>query len=299
MKAERRGFIFARVGVRIAGHHRFLRIPAPKRAAALGIWLAALTFSRAEQLDGFCPLEAIQAIAPRDIIDRLVDVGLFTRQEENGIHGVWVLKYDDFNDTKAEIDAAREKERRRKSETRSSGRPPSLPPVVPPDNSRESRGSPSSSSLSVSGSPIGEGDREGSTAEQPSNTRVKVLGAPKRYIEPGDAITGELREAAKMATVQDVDAAWLKFCGKYAGQWRHVAGAWQAFCVSWAKVERTERERERERAKAAGGPLTLDGLDPQSFEAAQERKRKAKAKADAEAADIAAKYAAKGKVGGA
>lgn len=138
MKAERRGFIYSRVGVRIAGHPRFLRIPTPKRAAALGVWLAALSFTREEQLDGFCPLEAIQTIASKDIVDRLVEVGLFAREEQDGIHGVRILKYEEFNDTKAEIDDARARDRTRKHDARHAGRPPSVPPPVRPDTQRKS-----------------------------------------------------------------------------------------------------------------------------------------------------------------
>lgn len=115
MNKDRRGFIFARVGVRVAGHPRFLRIPAGMlRAAALGVWMSALTFSREEQLDGFCPFEAIQSVATEDVVQRLVDVGLFARDEQDGVHGVRILKYSEFNDTKEEIEEARRRDRERK-----------------------------------------------------------------------------------------------------------------------------------------------------------------------------------------
>ena len=72
---------------------------------------------------------------------------------------------------------------------------------------------------------------------------------PERHIQPTDAITPELMEIAKMALVQDIPGAWLKFCGYHAGKWAHVVGKWQIWCVNEAKAERTQRDRMR-----PGGP---------------------------------------------
>lgn len=157
MKPERRGFIFAKVGVGLAGHHRFLRIPAgAKRGHALGVWTAATNFTRKEQLDGFCPLEALQTVSTEDIVNRLVEVGLFAREDQDGVHGVRVLKYEEFNDTKADIEAARHRERSKKHKQRQDDRPLGSPHGVPRGQEKmspgESPGTPQKAPVSVSSS---------------------------------------------------------------------------------------------------------------------------------------------------
>lgn len=67
-----------------------------------------------------------------------------------------------------------------------------------------------------------------------------------RYIQVSDILPEELREAAKILAVQDIDGAWVKFTGHNAGQWKHVTGEWRKWCVNEAKRERVERERQRE-----------------------------------------------------
>jgi hypothetical protein len=52
--------IFAKVDVTLPFHHRILRVPRERRAAALGLWLAALCYSRAHELNGFAPLESLE-----------------------------------------------------------------------------------------------------------------------------------------------------------------------------------------------------------------------------------------------
>lgn len=103
----------------------------------------------------------------------------------------------------------------------------------------------------------------------------------ERYVTVTDEPDDEIVAIAQMVGVQDPESAWLKFTGHYAGKWVHVAGAWQKWCATEAKHERTERERERDRAKSSAAPLTAEGLDPNSFEACQLRKKRQKA-ADAE-----------------
>jgi hypothetical protein len=61
------------------------------RAAALGVWTAALCYTREHGLDGFCPLVAIDGFALEGIIDELVRQGLLTRAERDGRPGVMVV----------------------------------------------------------------------------------------------------------------------------------------------------------------------------------------------------------------
>lgn len=90
--------------------------------------------------------------------------------------------------------------------------------------------------------------------EEPEKGALRPADPHERYIQPGDKITAELRSTAQLTTVQDIDAAWLKFCGTRAGKWLHVQGAWQAWCVSWAEREKAARDQRRAQ-DATGGPI--------------------------------------------
>jgi hypothetical protein len=63
------------------------------------------------------------------------------------------------------------------------------------------------------------------------------------------ALPPELREAAAMVGVVDIDGAWLKFCGHLRGQRVDLAGRWQKWCVD----ERNQERRDRDRRGARGG----------------------------------------------
>jgi hypothetical protein len=81
---------------------RLERIPCgTRRAQALGVWVVALCHSRLHELGGFCPMEVLQAFVGDETIQDLVDVGLFTRGEEDGLIGVVVINYAQFNGTKS------------------------------------------------------------------------------------------------------------------------------------------------------------------------------------------------------
>jgi hypothetical protein len=82
---------------------RLKRIPlGPRRAHAVGVWLAALCYSRRFELDGFCPTEMLRAFAGDDVAQDLVDVGLFIRGEQEGLAGFVVVNDAECNPTKAQ-----------------------------------------------------------------------------------------------------------------------------------------------------------------------------------------------------
>ena len=92
----------ARVDVNFSRDLRLRRIPfGPRRGQALGVWLAALCYSRRE-LDGFCPMEVLDALSSEGVVQDLVDVGLFARSEQDGLAGVVVVDYAECNPTKAQ-----------------------------------------------------------------------------------------------------------------------------------------------------------------------------------------------------
>lgn len=74
----------------------------------------------------------------------------------------------------------------------------------------------------------------------------------ERLVSPGDELPDELRAAASIVGVRDIDGAWLKFCGFCAGRTIHVAGRWQKWCAD---------ERKREQTPAPG-PKGIRGVQP-------------------------------------
>src|SRR5580698_5218970 len=80
---------------------RLQRIPSGRRTRALGVWMVALCYARRHELDGFCPMESLHGFANDEVIQDLVDVGLFARGEEDGLSGVIVVDYAECNGTNA------------------------------------------------------------------------------------------------------------------------------------------------------------------------------------------------------
>lgn len=80
-----------------------------------------------------------------------------------------------------------------------------------------------------------------------------------------------------MTQVGDVDGAWLKFCGHYAGQSLHVQGKWQMWCVQERNYERAARAREAERQRRLTEPRDgpKDAADPYNSPEAQAAREKA------------------------
>ncbi len=78
----------------------------------------------------------------------------------------------------------------------------------------------------------------------------------QRVVRRTDALPAELREAAKMLGVRDIDTAWLKFTGHNDGQVIPVSGWWQKWCAD---------EKKREESRAFGGgreQANRPGLQP-------------------------------------
>jgi hypothetical protein len=115
-----RAHVTARIGVNLPWHAKMIRIPkGPARAAALGVWTVATCYARGHETDGFCPFEQLESYMTDDTVALLVDVGLFAIDEQNGLRGVRVLRYDEFNETKEQIDKRLAKDRKRKKKSAS------------------------------------------------------------------------------------------------------------------------------------------------------------------------------------
>jgi len=250
--------IFAKVDVCVYTHTKFIRAG----VAAVGYWTGALAYSRDHELDGFLPKEAVGIIfglgekEGRKLADQLVAVGLFEREGED----YRICNYAEKNETKEQIDARRASTRTRVKRHRSGVAGQVTHAITTPVTT-----------LSVPGSDSDSGSdseiRSGASAvpsfgdDEAFECRVALAPYPaERYIQPTDKLTAELRAIADMATVQDIDAAWLQFCGHYAGKWLHVTGWWQKWCVTAAKRERVDRDRRFAENRPKEAPLELPGL---------------------------------------
>ena len=204
--------IYAKVDVTLAQHHRVLRVPRELRAAALGAWLVALLYTRGHELDGFVPNEAIDQIASKRVIEQLLHVGLLSAHEHDGVHGFLVFRYADHNETKAMIQQRRNETRKRVDESRKRRRNADCNAVTNADVANtEVVLVPGSGSGSVVSS-----RRGGSGGE----------------IRAADPLTDDLREAARIHGVKDIDRVWLKFTGHWDGRVvASVNGSWQKWCV--------------------------------------------------------------------
>jgi hypothetical protein len=120
------------------------------RAAALGVWTAALCYTRDHMLDGFCPLSAIGPFAVYEVIEELVRQGLLERAEREGRQGVVIVNYAKHNETKADIDRRLKNDRARKNPDRAAQRGPAGSEWIPLGVHRGSGGNPPSESESES-----------------------------------------------------------------------------------------------------------------------------------------------------
>lgn len=108
--------IFVKVDVDLPGHHRLLRIPRGiRRASALGVWTAAICYTRMHELDGFVPAEALEGYATDESVSDLTSAGLMVTSSRDGIEGYEVCKYAEHNEVRAEILKRRKKDRVRKA----------------------------------------------------------------------------------------------------------------------------------------------------------------------------------------
>lgn len=203
------GMIFAKVDVTLLYHYRVLDVTRPLRAAALGVWIAALCYSRGQDLDGFCPTEALGLLGCSEAVDELVRVGLFARGTRDGVDGVVVLKYAEHNETKSVVTARRAEAAARQKKSRSKRKAttdlrlvasveaapePAVEPVSlvsdrPSEtlridgghvtrDSRVSTGSDSDSEIPSLFSDFQDGDPGGSTGEVPAVTPVTPVTEP-------------------------------------------------------------------------------------------------------------------------
>jgi hypothetical protein len=212
------------------------------RYAALGAWLDALLYTRAKELDGWCPLSHLDALPSEHVLNELIRVGLASREEKDGFHGIRLHRYEEHNDTKAEIDERKATDRKRKGSKESGGKLT--------DSDRNPNGSQRKVSSDVAGIPVSVSLSDlssGSPKPEIHPARLSLV-PPEAPIALTDPMPDELREAAQILGVRDPGGAWVKFTGANNGRLPStlkggLSGAWQVWCGNEAQFERRERDR--------------------------------------------------------
>jgi len=228
-----RSRIVAKVGVDLPEHERLLRVPKGNvRAAVLGVWTAAVCVSRRREKDGFCALEWVESFATDETIGILVDVGLFERVTQDGVPGVLVLRYDEFNETKAQIDKRLSDDRNRQR-ARKDGTGAARSGAVPDGNRLETGRNDTGTT--------GTGNGNGSSEREPTGVAL---------LAPDDIpITAEFTAKCQMAGARAPTRDDVARCLANAKAKGHVRADWESELFSWML-----RSKSFERTRGAGRP---------------------------------------------
>jgi hypothetical protein len=252
--------VVAQFGVDLPSHPKMLRIPKGRaRGEALGAHFAATCYSRKEEQDGWCPLEALDAVATPETIRRLVDVGLFEFEEKDGVPGVRVLKYEDFNETSEQIQRRLAKDRRRKNGDATD--------VLPDGFQTESRRNPIGTPAhlgSISGDGDGDGDGDGldlgvQGGPPPADGALRrphevTLDEP---IPPEALAFIQTRRTSLKWVPENVASEWEKYVAKTAVHKPrgHLFGGWRSWLIDaerYAKEATTRPRRDGSKPGSLG-----------------------------------------------
>lgn len=229
-----------RVDDGFASSPKVLRIPRAQRLAAVGLWTIAGAWSSQHLTDGVVPnfmLEEWGADVSHGTA--LVDAGLWVPTADGYRFHDWL----DYQSSRADVRALREKERTRKEEWRrkkaekSGESPDNVPGMSQGDDTSSGR-------LPIPAHP---------SPSQPS--RVKEGGAARgtRIPEPF-MVTLDMRTwAAEKTPLVNVDASTAKFCDF----WRAKSGK-DATKRDWVATWRNWLRSDQERAMERGGKASKD-----------------------------------------
>lgn len=104
-----------KVDDRLPTSRKLMRIPRAQRKAAIGVWTLAGAWSMHEMTDGFVPAYAIEEWGgDEDDAQALVRAGMWEDDERDGDHGWQFVNWDEYQPTKADVEAKRERDRERK-----------------------------------------------------------------------------------------------------------------------------------------------------------------------------------------
>ena len=104
-----------KVDDRLPTSRKLIRIPRSKRAAAIGVWTLAGAWSMHDLTDGFVPAYMIEEWGGDEShADALVAAGMWEPDERDGDPGYQFVNWDEYQPTKADVEAKRERDRERK-----------------------------------------------------------------------------------------------------------------------------------------------------------------------------------------
>ena len=104
-----------KVDDRLPTSRKLIRIPRSKRAAAIGVWTLAGAWSMHDMTDGFVPAYMIEEWGGDEShADALVNAGMWEEDERDGDPGYQFVNWDEYQPTKADVEAKRERDRERK-----------------------------------------------------------------------------------------------------------------------------------------------------------------------------------------
>ena len=104
-----------KVDDRLPMSRKLMRIPRSKRAAAIGVWTLAGAWSMHDLTDGFVPAYMIEEWGGDEShAEALVTAGMWERDERDGDPGYQFVNWDEYQPTKADVEAKRERDRERK-----------------------------------------------------------------------------------------------------------------------------------------------------------------------------------------
>ena len=239
-----------RIGVEIPDHKRLLRIESvERRREALAVWTVANCRTRGKEESGWCALQWLDPYATVEVVTLLVDVGLLAYEDQDGVHGVRVLRYEEFNETKEEIDYRLRKDRARAKASRRAKKVQPTSTGRPPDVDGTSTGS-----LGT-----GTGTGNGSVSSQDLSLGLNGgAGGHGATASPSKRSKGRRIEATWMPSAESL--AWCREQGvdgercvpEFVDHWTGVAGA-KGVKLDW---DGTFRNRVRALVEQGRAPVT-------------------------------------------
>lgn len=234
-----------------------MRIPRRNRAAAVGLWTLAGTWSSQEETDGFIPEYLLEELCGTPALAGiLVRVGLWehvtgesqeTYSERNANVNVtyrdpvepgWQFrKWSDYNPLKSELEEKRESERIRKANYRKSQQRPDNVPAGHPEGHQAESSPPDPT--------------------RPDPTLKERVNAPPTG-QSGTTLPSDFRVTAEMtawalSNCPNIDA--LRSTTKFKEHYRSVAGR-QQFKTDWFAAWRLWLLNDQDRAKPPTTPST-------------------------------------------
>lgn len=255
--------IFARVDVTLPRHPRVLAIKRTQRARALGVYLAALCYTREHELDGFVPTEALDGLDAVSALVELVRVGLLVDSVRGDVYGYNVHNYANKNETRDAISIRRAESRARVAAFRERQRGNAVGNALhydPCNASVSGSGSVSRSPDLQFGSPetrdklpITEGCAENDAVLAKTSAVAAVRGAhPSAFGVPDDiAITEEIRTNCVAAGLRIPARADVVACLAHARQEGRTYPDWGWRLVRWMGLQKTFDARTPKGIKVA------------------------------------------------